>query len=140
MQAKCRNFAIRLVRTSIPAMSVKALRGATQVAANDADSIRTGTVELVVELLSRNGLTSEDLISCIFTVTPDLDAEFPATAAREAGLDQVPLLCASEIPVPGAMERVVRVLVHCELAEGQVGEHVYLSGAQALRPDLNSAQ
>ena len=121
-------------------MSVKALRGATQVSANEAGAIRGATVELMTELMARNELKPGDLISCLFTCTEDLDAEFPAAAAREIGLDGVPLMCAREIPVPGSLERVVRVLVHCEAAPGAEQVHVYLGGAQALRPDLNSAQ
>lgn len=110
------------------------------VAANEAAAIREATAELVRELMARNGLAPDELVSCIFTVTEDLDAEFPAAAAREVGLDAVPLLCAREIPVPGSMPRVVRILAHYLAAEGHVPEHVYLGEAQSLRPDLGSAQ
>ena len=125
---------------SIPQVSVKALRGATQATANDAAAIRAATVELMTALMERNSLKPSDLISCLFTVTEDLDADFPAAAACEIGLDGVPLMCAREIPVPGSLERVVRVLVHYDSVPGSMQEHVYLGGAQALRPDLNSAQ
>lgn len=129
-----------LVAVSIPTVSVKALRGAIQASANDAAAIRAATVELMTELMRRNELAPENLISCLFTLTEDLNAEFPAAAAREIGLDGVPLMCAREIPVPGALDRVVRVLVHYEAGVGTKQEHVYLGGAQALRPDLDSAQ
>lgn len=125
---------------SIPPVSVKALRGATQATANDAAAIRSATVELMTALMERNSLAPDDLISCLFTVTEDLDADFPAAAAREIGLDGVPLMCAREIPVPGSLERVVRVLVHYEAGPEAKQDHVYLGGAQALRPDLDSAQ
>ena len=121
-------------------MSVKALRGAIQSSENESSAIRSATVELMTALMERNGLEPGDLISCLFTVTDDLDADFPAAAARDIGLDGVPLMCAREIPVPGSLERVVRVLVHYEAGEGTKQEHVYLGGAQALRPDLDSAQ
>ncbi len=89
-----------------------AIRGAAQADRNDADSILVATEQIVLELMGRNKLVRDDLVSCIFTLTDDLDAEFPAVAARRLGLDQVPLLCTREIPVPGAMERVIRALVH----------------------------
>jgi chorismate mutase len=140
MQAKWTSFALPPTGVSIPAVSVKALRGANQASANEAAAIRTATAELMTELMARNSLRPEDLISCLFTVTEDLDAEFPAAAAREIGLDGVPLMCAREIPVPGSLERAVRVLVHYEAPAEAKQVHVYLGGAQALRPDLNSAQ
>ncbi len=80
------------------------------------------------------------MVSCIFTLTDDLDAEFPAVAARRLGLDRVPLMCAREVPVPGAMPRVIRVLVHCYADEDHQPRHVYLGRAHALRADLDSAQ
>jgi chorismate mutase len=107
---------------------------------NDADSILEGTEELVRELMARNELAPEDIVSCIFTCTPDLDAEFPAVAARRLGLDGVPLICASEIDVPGALPRVIRVMVHCYAADGRAPQHVYLRDAVALRRDLEAAQ
>ena len=117
-----------------------ALRGATSVAENDADAILAGTDELMREILARNHLAAEDLVSCIFTLTEDLDAEFPAVAARNLGLDSVPLLCCREIPVPGSMPRVIRVMAHYYAPEGHQPAHVYLGGAQNLRTDLQSAQ
>jgi chorismate mutase len=121
-------------------MPVCALRGAATVAANESDAILDATEELMVEVLGRNELRTEDLISCIFTLTADLNAEFPAVAARRMGLSGVPLLCAQEIEVAGALERVIRVLVHCNLPEGREPRHVYLGEARSLRLDLHGAQ
>ena len=118
-------------------MPVRAVRGAIQIDADNRDAILAGAAELIVEILRRNELTSPDLISMVFTATPDLTAEFPAYAARQLGLVDVPLLCASEIAVPGAMPRVLRVLVHTETAlDRSAIRHVYLGGAAALRTDL----
>lgn len=117
-----------------------AVRGAVQADRNDADSILAATEELVRELIERNSLAPEALVSCIFTVTDDLDAEFPAVAARRLGLDRVPLLCTREIAVPGAMERVIRVLVHYYGPPDHEPAHAYLGAAQELRSDLRSAQ
>lgn len=108
--------------------------------ANDAEAILQATEELMHELLERNELGADGLVSCLFTLTEDLDAEFPAVAARRIGLAGVPLLCAREIPVPGAMPRVIRVLIHCYLADGSKPQHVYLRDAQKLRGDLAGAQ
>ena len=121
-------------------MRLIALRGATTVLRNEAEPILTATEELMHELLARNGLGAGDLVSCIFTLTEDLDAEFPAVAARRMGLSRVPLLCAREIPVPGSLPRVIRVLIHCYLREGREPEHVYLNEAARLRLDLGGAQ
>jgi len=121
-------------------MRLIALRGATTVEENDRSAILAATDELMRELLRRNALAADDLVSCIFTLTPDLDAEFPAVAAREMGLSAVPLLCACEIPVPGALPKVIRVLIHAYVAAGTTAEHVYLKGARALRLDLQGAQ
>lgn len=117
-----------------------ALRGATTVESNDAESILAATEELIRELISRNDLEIEAMVSCIFTCTDDLDAEFPAVAARKLGLDVVPLLCTREINVPGALERVIRVMLHHYADPTHVAQHVYLHGARALRADLHSAQ
>jgi chorismate mutase len=117
-----------------------AVRGAIQVDANEADAILSATEELVSELLSRNGLEPERIVSCLFTCTGDLDAEFPAVAARQLGLESVPLLCAQEIDVPGAMPRVIRVLVHYYAPTGHRPAHTYLGEAQNLRADLEAAQ
>jgi chorismate mutase len=118
-------------------VAVRGVRGAIQVGADDRDSILAGAAELVTEVLERNGLDSSDLISIVFTATPDLTAEFPAYAARQLGLIDVPLLCASEIAVPGAMPRVLRLLAHIETERDRSAiRHVYLQGAAALRTDL----
>jgi chorismate mutase len=117
-----------------------AVRAAVQAERNDADSILTATEAIVRELMERNALRPEVMVSAIFTVTDDLDAEFPAVAARRLGLDQVPLLCTREIPVPGAMERVIRALVHYYAADDHEPRHAYLGAAHALRSDLDSAQ
>jgi len=121
-------------------MRLRALRGAVTVERNDAESILQGTEELVRAVMERNGLAAEDMISCIFTSTPDLDAEFPAVAARRLGLDSVPLICAREIDVPGALPRVIRLMVHCYTSDGSSPQHVYLREAAALRRDLEDAQ
>jgi chorismate mutase len=121
-------------------MRLYALRGAITVTANEAEAILEATEELMRELLSRNRLEASDLVSCIFTLTEDLDAEFPAVAARRIGLTGVPLLCAREIPVAGAMPRVIRVLIHCYFADSREPQHVYLRDAQRLRLDLAGAQ
>ncbi len=117
-----------------------ALRGATTVDANEAAAIHAATLELMAEITSRNAIGPDDCVSCIFTLTEDLDAAFPAVAARELGFDRVPLLCAREVPVPGAMAKVIRVLVHYHADEGHEPRHVYLHGARELRRDLDSAQ
>ena len=116
------------------------VRGAVQVERNDAGSILAATRELLGELIARNRLDADHLVSVIFTSTEDLDAEFPAVAARELGLDQVPLLCNREIDVPGAMPRVIRVLAHYYAAAAHSPAHVYLGETQQLRADLHSAQ
>jgi chorismate mutase len=117
-----------------------ALRGAVQAPANERAAILGATDELLRELIDRNGLTPERMVSCVFTCTDDLDAEFPAVAARNLGLDAVPLLCAREIAVPGAMDRVIRTMLHYYAPAGHVPSHVYLGTAADLRSDLKSAQ
>jgi chorismate mutase len=121
-------------------MRLVALRGANTVTENTAEAILSATDELMRQLLARNALGADDLVSCIFTLTPDLDAQFPAVAAREMGLSSVPLLCASEIPVPGALPQVIRVMIHAYLRAGTAAEHVYLGDAVKLRLDLQGAQ
>ena len=121
-------------------MRLFALRGATSVDANDADQILSATHELMARILERNGLQPCDLVSCLFTVTDDLDAAFPATAARGMGFESVPLMCAREIPVPGALPRVIRVLVHFHADDAHETRHVYLRAARTLRGDLEAAQ
>jgi chorismate mutase len=117
-----------------------ALRGAISVERNDADAIVAATRELMTQLMERNELAPERMVSCIFTATTDLDAEFPAVAARDLGLDRVPLLCSQEIEVPGALQRVIRVLIHYYANDGHEARHVYLGEARKLRADLESAQ
>jgi chorismate mutase len=118
-------------------MAVRAVRGAIQVDANERDDILKGTAELVTEVLRRNEIDPADLISVVFTATPDLTAEFPAYAARQLGLTDVPLLCTTEIAVPGSMPRVLRLMAHVETARPRTEiRHVYLRGAAALRTDL----
>ncbi len=117
-----------------------AVRGAAQAEANDAAAILAATTELMRELLERNGLAPESLVSCLFTTTDDLDAEFPAVAARSLGLESVPLLCCREIPVPGSMERVIRAMVHYYAPVGHSPAHAYLGATQKLRSDLHAAQ
>ena len=117
-----------------------AVRGAVQAEANGAEEIVAATTDLMRELLERNGLAPEALVSCLFTTTEDLDAEFPAVAARGIGLDSVPLLCCREIPVPGSMPRVIRVMLHFYAPAEHVPAHVYVGEAQKLRNDLEAAQ
>ena len=121
-------------------MRLFALRGANSVEANEASAILDATDLLIRELMERNSLVAEAMVSCIFTLTEDLDAEFPAVAARRVGLDRVPLLCTREVPVPGALPRVIRVLVHYYAEEAHQPRHVYLGDARSLRRDLESAQ
>jgi len=117
-----------------------ALRGASTVDRNEADAITGATEWLMREIMKRNELRPEDVVSCIFTLTEDLDAEFPAVAARNLGFDHVPLLCAREIPVPNALPRVIRVLMHYYAEDGHETKHVYLGDARRLRSDLEAAQ
>jgi len=118
-------------------MTVRAVRGAVQVDADDRDAILEGTTELVNEVMSRNELSTDDMISVLFTCTPDLTAEFPALAARKIGFHDVPLMCATEINRPGAMPRVIRLMAHIETDRPRSAiQHVYLRGAAALRLDI----
>lgn len=118
-------------------MAVRAVRGATQIDADERDLLLEATAELVRAVLERNELAPADLISVVFTATPDLTADFPAYAARMIGITDVPFLCATEIAVPGAMPRVVRLLAHAETSRPREEiRHVYLRGAAALRTDL----
>jgi chorismate mutase len=117
-----------------------AVRGAVVADANDEASIRAATTELVGEIMERNEIAADHMVSIIFTATADLDAAFPAAAARGLGLNTVPLLCAREIAVPGSMERVIRVLLHYYAGAEDPPDHVYLGEAQNLRADLHDAQ
>ena len=116
---------------------IRAIRGATTADSDDPEVIRAATRELLAEMTARNGLRPSDVISAVFTVTSDLTSEFPARAARELGWLDVPLLCTMEIPVPGALSRCIRVLLHIESDRARDSiRHVYLRDARALRPDL----
>ena len=117
-----------------------ALRGAITVDENESEAILSATTELVTELMARNEIGPDDCVSCIFTLTDDLDAAFPAVAARRLGFDKVPLLCTREVPVPGALPMVIRILLHYYAPEDHEPRHVYLRGARVLRSDLESAQ
>ena len=117
-----------------------AVRGATRAGANDPEKVIEATQELMRELMDRNGIRPDQMVSCIFTSTHDLNAEFPAAAARKIGLEAVPLLCAQEIDVPGSMRSVIRVLVHFYGPPDRSPSHTYLGEAQELRSDLRAAQ
>jgi chorismate mutase len=117
-----------------------ALRGATSVPENSAAAILAATEELMAALIERNELAIDQFVSCIFTTTDDLNAEFPALAARRLGFDRVPLICTREIDVPGSLPRVIRVLAHYYAPAGHVARHVYLGEARNLRVDLDAAQ
>lgn len=117
-----------------------AVRGATRAGANDPEKVVEATRELMRELISRNQIQTGQMVSCIFTSTHDLNAEFPAAAARQIGLESVPLLCAQEIDVPGSMRSVIRVLVHYYGPADREPAHTYLGEAQELRSDLKAAQ
>jgi chorismate mutase len=123
-------------------MTIRGIRGATTVSADEPDLILQATRELLEEILDENiGMQAEDIASAIFTVTDDLISTFPAQAARQMGWDLVPMLCGREIPVPNSLPRVIRVLVHwnTELTQSEI-KHVYLRDAVKLRPDLMAAQ
>jgi chorismate mutase len=123
-------------------MTIRGIRGATTVSADQPDLILQATRELLETILDENpGMRSEEVASAIFTVTDDLASTFPAQAARQMGWELVPMLCAREIPVPDSLPRVIRVLVHwnTELLQSEI-KHVYLREAVKLRPDLVAAQ
>ena len=119
-------------------MSIRGVRGAIQASENDAEAIWTATRELLEAILAANPLIqADDIASAFFTVTEDLDATYPAYATRTIGWDFVPMLCAREIPVPGGMQRVIRVLLHWNTTQPQSAiQHVYLGETARLRPDL----
>ncbi|MEV8371187.1 chorismate mutase [Kribbella sp. NPDC056861] len=122
-------------------MAVRAIRGATQLEVDEREHLLERSAELVRAVLEANELESEDLISILFTVTPDLRSEFPAVAGRQVGLTDVPLMCMQEINVPHALPRVVRMMVHADSPRSREKiQHVYLHGAVSLRPDLTGAQ
>jgi len=119
--------------------SVRAFRGATQLIADDATEMRAAVIELMGELLAANELAEDDLISILLTATPDLKCEFPAVGIRSMGFTDVPLLCAQEIDIDGALPRAVRILIHAQSSRSkQEAAHKYLRGAAVLRPDLGA--
>lgn len=123
-------------------MAVRGIRGATSVNADVPEQIHAATEELLREILRANRIEEfDEIVSAIFTTTHDLCSTFPAEAARKLGMHQVPLLCASEIPVPGSMPRCIRILIHVNTDKTQAEiTHVYLREAKRLRPDVSSAQ
>jgi chorismate mutase len=123
-----------------PAMRLFALRGATSIERDEGPLILAGTTALLEEILQRNALAPDDVVSCIFTCTHDLTAEYPAVAARAMGFNRVPLLCAQELAVPGSMARVVRLLMHFYAPESHEVHHVYQGEAKRLRLDIAGAQ
>jgi chorismate mutase len=119
------------------ARRLHAIRGATTVPHDSGDELLAATRELLLTIIERNTLTAADVVSAIFTLTPDLSSEFPALAARELGWTDAALLCTMEIPVPGALRRTIRVLIHVEFDVPRAAvQHVYLRDAVVLRPDL----
>ncbi len=121
-------------------MRLFALRGATTVDVNDGQAILGATEWLLREIMKRNDIVPDDVVSCIFTLTEDLNAEFPAVAARNIGFERVPLLCAKEVPVPGSLPKVIRVLMHYYAPDAHRTQHVYLGDARGLREDIDAAQ
>lgn len=119
-------------------MAVRGIRGAVTAVANTKDAIATATQTLLKGMVTANKIEDRQIISVFFTVTTDLNADFPAAAARAMGWTDIPLLDAQEMEVPGAMARVIRVLMHvdCELTRKEIA-HVYIGAAEALRPDLH---
>jgi chorismate mutase len=118
-------------------VSVRAIRGAVQVEADEREQVLEATRELVSEVIRVNDLSLDDFISVVFTSTADLVSEFPAVAARELGMGDVPLMCARELEIAGSMPRVVRLMAHVETSRARAEvRHVYLRGAQALRRDI----
>lgn len=117
--------------------SVRAIRGAIQAGANTPAAIDLATKELLLEIMRENDLSPEEVISVIFTVSPDLNAAFPASSARDVGFSEVPLICSVEIDVPGALERTIRIMAHVQtsLAKSEIS-HIYLGGAKSLRKDI----
>jgi chorismate mutase len=116
---------------------VRAIRGATTVEADTVADITERVVALLSEILERNGLAEDDIISILFTATDDVVATFPATAARSIGLGAVPLICARELAIPGSVPRCIRVMLHVETSRPRSDiHHVYLEGARGLRDDL----
>ena len=118
-------------------MGIRAIRGAVCLQQDDAVEMAEAVADLLTQMMERNSLTSDDLVSILFTATPDIHSSFPATAARSVGLADVPLICAQELDIAGAMPLVVRAMIQVEtdLARSEI-KHVYLRGAEALRQDI----
>lgn len=116
---------------------MRAIRGATCLSKDNAEEMRDAVVELMTEIFQRNNVSNDQLVSVLFTATPDLHSAFPAAAARELELSDVPLICAQEIDVTGAMPKTVRVMVHVntDISRAEI-KHIYLRGAEALRQDI----
>ena len=118
-------------------MTIRAIRGATTLNEDERSHLHERTKELVEQIMAANGLEIDDVISVFFTCTPDIVSDFPAAAARDLGFGAVPLMCAQEMAVPGALPKVVRVMMHAELAlRREQVSHIYLHEAQSLRRDL----
>ncbi|MFF2482166.1 chorismate mutase [Paenibacillus sp. NPDC058071] len=122
-------------------MSVRGVRGAITVDVNEPQPILKATMELLGEIVKENEIVPEDICSVMITVTGDLDATFPASAIRQlSGWELVPLMCALEVPVKGSLEKCIRFMLHINTEKSQAEiKHVYLGGAQALRPDLSKS-
>ena len=118
-------------------MNFRAIRGATCLEHDDAQEMAEAVTELLAEILARNEVSTDELVSIFFTATPDLHSAFPAAAARGIGLADVPLMCAQELDVTGAMQKVIRVMLHVQTQTPRTDiKHVYLRGAEALRKDI----
>ena len=121
-------------------MPVRGIRGATTVSKNNRDDIIEAAKELLTAMIEANDVVPEDVASAFFTTTPDLNAEFPAVAARQLGWTFVPLLCGHEMTVPGSLPLCLRILLHVNTEKGSHDvNHVYIRGARALRPDLSTS-
>lgn len=119
--------------------SLRAIRGAICLRENEAAEMSEAVAALLTEILNRNGITTHEVVSILLTSTPDLTCAFPAAGARAAGFGDVPMLCAQELDIAGALPQVVRVMMHAELSvERSAVKHVYLRGAEVLRVDLHS--
>jgi chorismate mutase len=117
---------------------MRGIRGATQIDENSVAAMEDGVAELCRAISDQNRISQDEIVWAIFTVTHDLDADFPARAARvRGGWDRVPMICSREIPVPGSLPRTVRVLIHVDSGSPGEAHHVYLRGAKVLRPDLH---
>jgi chorismate mutase len=130
-------YGYRVSDIRMPVSAVRAIRGAIQLDVDEREHVLSSTRELVSSVMEANSLSKEDIISIMFTATPDVRSEFPAVAARELGLGDVPLMCTQELDIVGAMPMVIRLMAHVSttLSHGQIS-HVYLRGATALRRDL----